>query len=616
MGGLHTPALSGKELGPHLIIPQLQHQHIPAQRQEAMKPRLLNGLLLARRNLPTIHSSRVGWQCTQCQSRYSVRRWYSAAALSRPEKPYYITTPIFYVNAAPHVGHLYTLVLTDILKRWQVLLGRKAILCTGTDEHGMKIQQAAVKAGQDVRAFCDKNYKSFDVLARRVGVDLDHFIRTSDPDHRFAVQHFWLMLRERGYIYASKHEGWYSVSDETFYPESAVQLTLDPSTGRKFMASMETGKEVEWTSENNYHFRLSSLKDRLLQFYEENPQFVVPATRMNDVVQAVSSGLEDLSVSRPVERLTWGIPVPDDDTQTIYVWLDALINYLTKSNYPFQIPGEENAAGWPADVHVIGKDIVRFHCIYWPAFLMALDLPLPRQVLTHAHWTLGHEKMSKSTGNVVNPFFALDRFGIDTMRYYLAHDGGIRDDADYENAYIIDRYKKNLQGGFGNLVSRVMRGKGWNVREAIVAATNGSAPTEETLASKLRSRLIHLPDMVMDRMEKLDSGAALRAIMDTIYMTNAYMQQSSPWSYKECSDTAHLNSIIYLCVESIRICGILLQPYMPGKMDQLMGMLGVAPDARKFENTILGSDRDYGVSKVPLGKGREGVLFPDLRSDL
>ncbi|KAA6414701.1 MAG: methionyl-tRNA synthetase [Lasallia pustulata] len=557
----------------------------------------------------------MGWQCRKCQSQSSIRRWYSTPALSRPEKPYYITTPIFYVNAPPYVGHLYTLVLTDILKRWQVLLGRKAILCTGTDEHGMKIQKAAAKAGQDVRAFCDKNYKSFDVLARRVGVDFNHFIRTSEPDHRFAVHHFWLMLRERGYIYVSRHEGWYSVSDETFYPESAVQLTLDPLTGRKFMASMETGKEVEWTSENNYHFRLSALKDRLLELCKENPQFVVPATRMNDVVQVVSSGLGDLSVSRPVERLTWGIPVPDDDTQTIYVWLDALINYLTKSNYPVQIPGQENAAGWPADVHVIGKDIVRFHCIYWPAFLMALDLPLPQQVLTHAHWTIGHEKMSKSTGKVVNPFFALDRFGVDTMRYYLAHDGGIRDDADYENAYIIDRYKKGLQGGLGNLVSRVMRGKSWNVREAIVVATNGDAPAEEALSIKLRTRLLELPDMVMNRMERLDSGAALMVIMDTIYMTNTYMQQSAPWDYKDGGDKAHLNRIIYLCVESIRICGILLQPYMPGKMEQLMEMLGVAPDARKFENAILGSDPEYGIPKVPLGKGREGVLFPDLRSD-
>jgi methionyl-tRNA synthetase len=240
-----------------------------------------------------------------------------------------------------------------------MLKGRQAILCTGTDEHGMKIQRAAAKANMTPQAFCDQNCQSFLSLAEAAQVDFDHFIRTSQPEHHFAVQHFWLMLKERGHIYASKHEGWYSVSDETFYPESAVQLALDPATGRKFMASTETGSEAEWTSEHNYHFRLSAFRDRLLEFYQSNPSFVVPDSRMKEVVRAVEAGLADLSVSRPAERLKWGIPVPDDDTQTIYVWLDALINYLTKTNYPFHIPGQEHAAGWPADVQVIGKDIVR-----------------------------------------------------------------------------------------------------------------------------------------------------------------------------------------------------------------------------------------------------------------
>ncbi len=420
---------------------------------------------------------------------------------------------------APHVGHLYTMILADILKRWHALLGKKAIMCTGTDEHGMKIQQAAAKAGKEVRAFCDESYKPFETLAKEIQVDWDHFIRTSEPDHRFAVQHFWLMLRDRGWIYAKKHQGWYSISDETFYPESAVQLALDPATGRKFMASKETGKEVEWTSENNYHFRMSELQKPLLDFYAKNPRFVVPETRMKDVVQEVSAGLQDLSISRPVERLSWGIPVPDDESQTIYVWLDALINYLTKANYPFQIPGHEDEAGWPADCHVIGKDIVRFHCIYWPAFLLALGLPLPKQVLTHAHWTLGRQKMSKSTGIVVNPFFAINRFGVDCMRYYLALEGGIKDDAMYDNSFIIDRYKKGLQGGLGNLVSRVTQGKGWDVRRAVV----NCQPSIEHLdkageySGPLCYRLEILPKEMMRAMEKPDPGEALALAMKTIY---------------------------------------------------------------------------------------------------
>ncbi|KAL8815246.1 MAG: hypothetical protein Q9223_005605, partial [Gallowayella weberi] len=319
------------------------------------------------------------------------------------------------------------------------------------------------------------------------------------------------MLKQRGYIYESKHEGWYSVSDETFYPQSAVHLTLDPATGRKFMASQETGNEVEWTSENNYHFRMSILRDRLLQHYADNPQFVEPSTRMQDVVQQVTDGLSDLSISRPVERLSWGIPVPDDTSQTIYVWLDALINYLTKANYPFQTPGQEHAAGWPADVHVIGKDIVRFHCIYWPAFLLALDLPLPKQIMTHAHWTLGQEKMSKSRGNVVNPFFALERFGSDTMRYYLIHSGGIKDDSDYDNLFIIQGYN-NLRGSLGNLVTRVVRGQGWDVRRAVKSGQTDDSAEGRTHLEALKG----LRSAVDQRMTRLQPGAAIAEVLSII----------------------------------------------------------------------------------------------------
>lgn len=250
------------------------------------------------------------------------------------------------------------MVLTDILKRWHVLKGRKAFLCTGTDEHGMKVQQAASKAGSDPKPFCDKGAGVFKTLAGRAEVAYDHFVRTTDPEHRAAVEYAWYLLKERGYIYTAKHEGWYAVSDETFYPQSQVQLTLDPPTGRKMMTSIETGKEVQWTSEENYHFRLSTMRDDLLKFYEANPEWIIPQSRMKDVVQAVSSGLEDLSISRPAERLTWGIPVPDDSTQTIYVWLDALVNYITKAGYPWD-PSQAHAGGWPADCQVIGKDIVR-----------------------------------------------------------------------------------------------------------------------------------------------------------------------------------------------------------------------------------------------------------------
>ena len=410
------------------------------------------------------------------------------------------------------------MVLTDILKRWHVLKGEQAILCTGTDEHGMKIQQAAARANTPPQAFCDQTAETFRRLAKQAGLANDYFVRTTDLDHKEAVQYFWFMLKERGYIYESKHEGWYCVSDETYYPEATIEKRLDPFTGRTFMASQETGKEVEWTSERNYHFRLSAFQDRLLEFYQANPHFVVPATRMKDVVKQVSEGLQDLSVSRPIERLSWGIRVPDDESQTIYVWLDALINYITKAGYPWA-PGKGSDLGWPADVQVIGKDIVRFHCIYWPAFLMALDIQPPKQILTHAHWTLGKQKMSKSTGNVVNPFFSIERFGVDVMRFYLAYNGGITDDADYDNRFIVQNYKTCLGGGFGNLVSRITRPKVWNVRDAVQAANAGLFRDARDLNTRFHiQKLVEVREMADFHMKQLNPILALQHIMRIVFL--------------------------------------------------------------------------------------------------
>ncbi|KAH8598116.1 tRNA synthetases class I (M)-domain-containing protein [Bisporella sp. PMI_857] len=528
------------------------------------------------------------------------------------KKPYYLTTPIFYVNAAPHIGHLYTMVLADILKRWHTFIGSKAILCTGTDEHGMKIQQAAAKANMDPKEFCDSTAKTFKALAKRADIANDHFIRTTDETHKVAVQHFWQELEARGYIYESKHEGWYCVSDETFYPESAIEKRLDPFTGRTFMASQETGKEVEWTSEKNYHFRLSELKEKLLQYYRSHPDFIVPSTRMNDVVRWVSEGLEDLSISRPIERLSWGVRVPGDDSQTIYVWLDALVNYITKAGYPWA-PGSERSLGWPADVQIIGKDIVRFHCIYWPAFLMALDIDPPKQILTHAHWTMGHQKMSKSIGNVVNPFFAIDRFGVDVMRFYLTLDGGIADDADYGNHLIVEKYKKNLQGGLGNLVSRIMKSKLWNVRSSIIRAQADSL-LFDPLTDAHVAMIEPLSKLMNKKIHDLDPGAALKLLMDAVFETNKYLSTNEPWNLAKAgkSNSSELQNIIYHCAESLRIIGILLQPFMPSKAAKMLDILGVDPKMRTYEMAVLGADTKYGVPLVPLGNSAWDALFPPL----
>jgi methionyl-tRNA synthetase len=416
---------------------------------------------------------------------------------------------------------MYTTVLADVFKRWQTLLGNRAILCTGTDEHGMKIQQAASLADMEPKLFCDENAEKFEELAQLSRVDYDRFIRTTDRDHVQAVEHFWFMLQERGLIYETKHEGWYSVSDECFYPESQLVKHQDPFTGVVYMASAETKNKVEWVEEKNYVFRMTALKDRLLDFYEKNPGWIEPAYRMNEVVDWVKNHLEDLSISRPVQRLSWGIRVPGDPSQTIYVWVDALINYLTAAGFPGRAPEESHKGGWPADLHIVGKDILRFHCVYWPALLMAVDLPLPKKVLVHSHWTLNKRKMSKSVGNVVNPLYAINRWGIDTMRFYLLSEGGIADDADYSNSTLVVKYKKYLQWGLGNLLGRLTRPKVWNVRTIVENRFNTEAASRPEISQQLRrataefeNALRDLPSTVAGRMEGHNPVLAIRKILE------------------------------------------------------------------------------------------------------
>ncbi|RMZ91575.1 hypothetical protein DV736_g1184, partial [Chaetothyriales sp. CBS 134916] len=529
-------------------------------------------------------------------------------------KPFYVTTPIYYVNASPHVGHLYSLVLADVLKRWHQLKGdAHAYLLTGTDEHGMKVQKAAEKANVDVKLFCDQGAEQFLDLAHAANTSQSRFIRTTDDDHKGAVDHFWRELNHRGYLYESKHEGWYCVSDETFYPESQIHMILDPSTGRKLYASMETGKEVTWNSETNYHFKLSEFQDRLLKHYHDNPAFIVPKERMNFITKEVTAGLSDLSVSRPSSRLSWGIPVPGDETQTIYVWLDALINYLTATGWPHRTARAHDWI-WPPDCQVIGKDIIRFHCIYWPAFLMALDLPLPKQFLSHAHWTMNQEKMSKSLGNVVNPFFAMDRFGVDTIRYYMIRDGGIVDDSAYENSFVIARYKKDLQGGLGNLVSRIVRSKKWKLTDSVRQATGASSISPDWFNGweKTINGLVDQSDQQMTALNPRDASARL---IDIIYETNKMFHMNEIWRLAESTDPRDEQTVtwtVYAAADALRVATIALQPIMPEKMKMALDMLGVNPQKRSWEFASMRADQSFGEPLIDVGKGGsyQGLLFP------
>lgn len=369
---------------------------------------------------------------------------------------------------------------------------------------------------------------------------------------------------------------------------------------------------------------------------------------MKDVVSSVTAGLEDLSISRPVDRLSWGIRVPNDSSQTIYVWLDALLNYITKAGYPWA-PGSEHDGGWPANVQVIGKDIVRFHCVYWPAFLMALDLPPPKRIMTHAHWTLGKQKMAKSTGNVVNPFFALDRFGTDAMRFYLVHNGGLVDDADYDNEYIVTRYNTDLKNGLGNLTSRILNGKTWNVERAVKRYTDmellerdcrefSESSTESdkfdpgmpqkkgpNTCAYYHERLLALPGTVDGFVENLEPNRALQTLITHVYAANAFVQEREPWRLAghlrnikgqpaEKYFERKLDCVIYLVVESLRLLGIMLQPYIPDKAKLLLDMLGVDEDRRTWSDAHLGADSTYG--KTTFTRPEISSLFLPLEEEL
>ncbi|KAK4238700.1 hypothetical protein C8A03DRAFT_43561 [Achaetomium macrosporum] len=566
------------------------------------------------------------WVCSSCRSNLAVASQRFSSGLSPATgKPYYITTPIFYVNAAPHLGHMYSMVLADAFKRWQTLLGNRAILCTGTDEHGMKVQQAAALHDMEPKQFCDENAEKFEELAQLSRIDYDRFIRTTDPDHLQAVEHFWFLLREKGLIYETKHQGWYSVSDECFYPESQLVKHMEPFTGAVYLASAETKNKVEWVEEKNYCFRMTELKDRLLDFYEKNPGWVEPAYRMNEVVDWVKNHLSDLSISRPVQRLSWGIRVPDDPSQTIYVWVDALINYITAAGFPAWTPEEWQKDGWPADVQVIGKDILRFHCVYWPALLMALDIPLPKKMLIHSHWTLNKKKMSKSLGNVVNPLYAINRWGTDTVRFYLLFEGGIADDADYNNDTLVIKYKKYLQWGFGNLLGRLTRPKLWNVQQIVANSFSEDTASHPKLSNVLQQTmagfeeaLANLAPTVARHMEQHNPVSAIREIMQIGGQLNEFMTQTQPWSLVKTenpADKVAAEKVLFLVAEGLRISGILLQPFLPDKSARMLDILGVHEDNRTFGHAVLRCDPSYGVPMVDPGRTRDDALFPPLIED-
>ncbi|KAJ1719921.1 methionyl-tRNA synthetase [Coemansia erecta] len=537
------------------------------------------------------------------------------ARSSQGKDKFYVTQPIFYVNSDPHIGHFYTAVLADTIKRYADMQGKLTKMSAGTDEHGLKIQQAAERAGKDPLEFCTQYSDRFRDLQRASKASVTDFIRTTDAKHYRAVEHFWNVLVERGYIYKGEHSGWYAVSDEAFYTESQIEERLDEKTGIHRKVAIESGQPVEWVSEVNYKFKLTEFRDRLVDWIENNPDAVYPVIRRNEVLGWLQSGLEDLSVSRPRSRQNWGIPVPGDSEHTVYVWIDALVNYATVDGYPWT----DKPEFFPPDVQVVGKDIVRFHAVYWPALLMAAELPLPKRILAHAHWTMGSQKMSKSKGNVVDPFEAIKQYGVDPIRFFMIRNGGIANDGDYSSDEVMVRYKKDLAGQLGNLASRCLSKalKADISKFAKIAQEQQDNNLVSSRDTDLRNVLIQIPNMVKQQFDKGEFGRGLGLIFDMLALANKHITDNEPWNLVKSSDTdskCRVQVILFYSLEAVRIAATMMQPVMPEKTRAILQHLAIPPAASRWNDTQFGCGwKDISADSM-LGRPTSSIsqLFPKL----
>ena len=477
---------------------------------------------------------------------------------------FYVTTPIYYVNDKPHIGHAYTTLACDVLARFQRLDGFDVKFLTGTDEHGQKVEKSAEAAGVTPQALADRNSANFRELAAHLGCSNDDFIRTTEPRHVAACQALWQRLVEAGEITLGHYEGWYSVRDEAFYAESEV-VTLPG--GQK---QAPTGAPVEWVKEPSYFFRLSAWQDRLLAFYDANPYAVAPASRRNEVISFVKGGLQDLSVSRT--SFTWGIPVPGDPAHVMYVWLDALANYITAVGYPDT--SGDYAKWWPADLHMVGKDILRFHAVYWPAFLMAAGLAPPRRVFAHGWWTIEGEKMSKSLGNVIAPAELVAAYGLDPVRFFLLREVPFGSDGDFSRRALISRMNVELANDLGNLAQRSLS---LVARNCAGRLPPRGQPSEDDAA--ILSAAEALPGLLRAQLDRQGFHEALEEVWKVVRAGNGYIDRQAPWALRK-TDLPRMEAVLRVLADVLRIVATVLQPFMPGSMAKMLDQLGVPEDAR------------------------------------
>ena len=481
-------------------------------------------------------------------------------------KRFYLTTPIYYVNGAPHIGHAYTSVAADVMARFKRLDGYDVFFLTGTDEHGQKVEQAARAAGVDPQTFVDGVSADFRDMTAKMGISNDDWIRTTDERHKRSCAELWRRIAANGHIYLGHYEGWYAVRDEAFYDED--ELTTKPD-GTKVAPS---GAPVAWVREPSYFFDLSKWQDKLLELYEIHPEFIAPTSRRNEVMSFVRSGLRDLSISRT--SFTWGIPVPDAPDHVMYVWLDALNNYVTACGFPD--PDAPRWKFWPADAHFVGKDIIRFHAVYWPAFLMAAGIPVPKRVTSNGWWIVDGEKMSKSLGNVVEPRQLVATYGLDQVRYFLMREKPFGADGSISHQAIVTRINVELANDLGNLAQRSL--------SLIARNCGGARPGRGPMTAEdleMDALAAALPALLRERIERQEFHDALEEVWKVIRAANGYIDRQAPWALNK-TDKARMATVLRVLADGLRVVATLLQPFMPPSMSRMLDQLGVPADQRDF----------------------------------
>ena len=510
-------------------------------------------------------------------------------------KNFYITTPIYYPSGKPHMGHAYSSIIADIFARFKRLENYNVLFLTGTDEHGQKIQKEAKKNNKEPKVFCDELSETFRSLTKTLNLSNDDFIRTTEKRHHKSVIDIWNRLVDSGDIYLDKYSGWYSVSDEAFYDEDEIEN----KNGKKI--SKSSGSPVEWLEEESYFFKLSSWSKKLLEFYKENTDFILPESRKNEVVKFVEKGLKDLSISRT--SFTWGIPVPKDEKHVIYVWLDALTNYISALNFP-NLEDKKYISFWPADVHIIGKDILRFHAVFWPAFLLAAKLPLPKRVFGHG-WILSDDKkMSKSLGNILDPLEIITKYGIDQLRYYLVKEVSLGNDGSISLENLKNCINNDLANNYGNLCQRVFSfiKKNCDNRIPLSSKLNNS---DKKLLNDLKDSLPKLISL----MNKQELNEYIKTVVSFSFDANKYFNDSKPWAVKK-SDPERMNAILFTIVEQIKNISILLNPIIPNATNKVLAMINIST-----ENISIDKIKDENVLNNEKEIGNIEILFTKIEND-